>query len=80
VRVIEVSQQAETDWVDTIHRTAMQNQKFQAECTPGYYNNEGQPGPAEGFLAGQYGGGPVEFFQILADWRAEGKLAGLELG
>ena len=80
VRVIEPSQQAETDWVDTIHRTAMQNQKFQAECTPGYYNNEGQPGPAEGFLAGQYGGGPVEFFQILADWRAEGKLAGLELG
>jgi hypothetical protein len=28
----------------------------------------------------QYGGRPVEFFQILADWRAEGSLAGLELG
>ncbi len=79
VRTFEVSEQAETDWVDTIHRSAMNNQQFQIDCTPGYYNNEGKPGPGEGFLGGQYGGGPVEFFQILADWRAEGSLKGLEI-
>jgi cyclohexanone monooxygenase len=78
-RTVEASEQAETEWVDTIHRLALNNQQFQVECTPGYYNNEGQPGPGAGFTAGQYGGGPVEFFKILSDWRAEGNLAGLEI-
>ena len=51
---------------------------FLEECTPGYYNNEGKPGERSG-QNGFYGGGSVEFFQILRDWRAEGELAGLEL-
>ncbi|MBV1927997.1 MAG: hypothetical protein KUG81_00580 [Gammaproteobacteria bacterium] len=54
-------------------------EKFYAECTPGYYNNEGKGNDGNGFLAGQYGGGPVEFFKILDDWRAEGGLSGLEI-
>ncbi len=78
-RTVEPSQRAETEWVDTIHRMALNNQQFQADCTPGYYNNEGKPGSGKGFTAGQYGGGPVEFFKILSDWRAEGTLAGLEI-
>ena len=57
----------------------MNTQQFQTDCTPGYYNNEGKPGPGAGFTTGQYGGGPVEFFKILSDWRDEGKLAGLEI-
>jgi len=78
-RTVEASEQAETEWVETINRTAMNNHKFQAECTPGYYNNEGMPGPSSGFVSGQYGGGPVEFFKILSDWRANGSLPGLEI-
>ena len=78
-RTVEASQQAETEWVDTIHRLALNNQQFQADCTPGYYNNEGMPGPGAGFTAGQYGGGPVEFFKILSEWRADGSLAGLDI-
>jgi cyclohexanone monooxygenase len=50
-----------------------------SECTPGYYNNEGQVTRTTGFFAGQYGGGPVRFFEILRRWREEGALAGLEL-
>ena len=46
--------------------------------TPGYYNNEGKPGERSG-QNGFYGGGPVEFFKILEDWRAKGGLKGLEL-
>ena len=30
--------------------------------------------------AAPYGGGPIRFFQLLADWRAEEKFEGLELG
>ena len=53
-------------------------QQFLEECTPGYYNNEGKPGERSG-QNGFYGGGSVEFFRILREWRAAGGLAGLEL-
>ena len=76
-RTVEATEQAEEEWVATIGRLALNNQKFQAECTPGYYNNEGMPEPGVGFTAGQYGGGPVEFFRLMSEWRAEGSLAGL---
>jgi len=78
-RTVEVSEQAEAEWVDTIHRLARLNERFQAECTPGYYNNEGIPDSANGFVSGQYGGGPIEFFRILSEWRADGNLPGLDI-
>ncbi len=79
VVTMEASKQAETDWVATIVELAGQGEKFYAQCTPGYYNNEGKGNTGNGFLAGQYGGGPVAFFKILDDWRAEGHLQGLEI-
>ena len=51
---------------------------FQQQCTPGYYNNEGQP-TAGGFIGSSYGKGPMAFFELLADWRDAGNFAGLEL-
>jgi cyclohexanone monooxygenase len=53
-------------------------QKFLEECTPGYYNNEGNV-QAMSARNGSYGAGPVAFVKVLEDWRAEGSLAGLEL-
>jgi len=81
VRTFDISQEAEDQWVEIIHRLAKRGERFYAECTPGYYNNEGQPkgGAENGFLTGQYGGGPVEFFNILEDWRNEGNMKGLEI-
>ena len=79
VRVLEATQQAEDDWVDTINRLARLGARFYAECTPGYYNNEGRPGEGDGFLSGQYGGGSVEFFGLLDQWREDGDLQGLEM-
>jgi len=76
---IEPTQTAEDEWVDTIERMAVFNQRFLQECTPGYYNNEGHPEGGNSLLGSQYGGGPEAFFQILRDWRAEGSLHGLEL-
>ena len=78
IRTIEVSQEAEDAWVETVIRKAQLRRKFFEECTPGYYNNEGKPGARNGQDA-FYGGGPVEFFQILHDWRDDGGLKGLEL-
>jgi cyclohexanone monooxygenase len=78
-RTVEVSAEAEAKWVETILSLAIMRQKFQEECTPGYYNNEGQPS-ALAVRNGSYGAGAAAFIKVLEDWRAEGGLAGLELG
>jgi cation diffusion facilitator CzcD-associated flavoprotein CzcO len=77
-RSLEVSEQAEADWVETIISLARPGREFLESCTPGYYNNEGKPGERSG-QNGPFGGGPVAFVKILEDWRAEGELSGLEL-
>ena len=80
VRAVEASQAAEDEWCATIKRLAHNNEKFYALCTPGYYNNEGKGGVnGNNFLTNQYGGGPVQFFQILKDWRDDGNFEGLEI-
>ncbi|MGD9983462.1 MAG: flavin-containing monooxygenase [Porticoccaceae bacterium] len=81
IQAFDISQEAEDEWVEIIHRLAKRGERFYAECTPGYYNNEGHPkgGAENGFLTGQYGGGPVEFFNILEDWRNEGNMKGLQI-
>ena len=78
VRVLEAAQDAEEAWVQTIISSAIMRQKFQEECTPGYYNNEGKPS-ALAARNGFYGHGPIAFTKLLEDWRAEGSLKGLEI-
>jgi cyclohexanone monooxygenase len=77
-RTVEVSEDAEADWVQTIMNLAVMRQKFAEECTPGYYNNEGQPS-VSAVRNGPYGAGPIAFVKVLEDWRADGGLPGLEL-
>ena len=52
---------------------------FLQQCTPGYYNNEGKPAESTGLFGEQYGGGPVEFHDIIRNWRADGQMKGLKL-
>ena len=49
------------------------------DCTPGYYNNEGQEHPHAAQSA-PWGGGSIGFFKLLEDWREEGSFEGLEFG
>ncbi len=76
--LVEAQPAAEAEWVQAILNTAILRQAFFEECTPGYYNNEGQPSPAA-VRNGSYGGGPIAFVKILEAWREEGNLKGLEL-
>jgi cyclohexanone monooxygenase len=78
IRVIETSAEAEEAWVQTILELAVDAQKFLEACTPGYYNNEGDP-KARSLKNSIYGAGPVAFVKLLEDWRADGSLPGLEL-
>ena len=79
VKVAEATAQAEAGWVSLVEKTARAGERFFAECTPGYYNNEGKPNRKASFISNVYGGGPMAFFQLLEDWRSSGDLAGLAL-
>jgi cation diffusion facilitator CzcD-associated flavoprotein CzcO len=76
---IEVSHEAEQDWVAEMNSKAKVGAQFRAECTPGYYNNEGKAGNPHGFFANQYMAGPIRFFEILDHWRSEGNLHGCDI-
>ncbi len=78
IQSLEVSEEAEAEWVDAVLRLAEGRAEFAEQCTPGYYNNEGKPGKQtrQNFF---YFGGPAEFVEILEAWRADDSLKGLEL-
>jgi cyclohexanone monooxygenase len=76
--VVEATAEGEENWLRELAESARDFRAFQEQCTPGYYNNEGQPA-AGGFLGSSYGNGPMAFFQLLADWRDAGTFAGLDV-
>jgi cation diffusion facilitator CzcD-associated flavoprotein CzcO len=76
-RCIEPTAEAEAEWVATIKEKAMNNQDFLEACTPGYYNNEGKPEKGFGLAGELYGGGPVEFHDLIRKWREAGDMKGL---
>jgi cation diffusion facilitator CzcD-associated flavoprotein CzcO len=76
-RCIEPTPEAEAEWVATIKAKAINNLNFLTECTPGYYNNEGKPTAGTGLAGDNYGGGPIEFFALLKQWREAGEMKGL---
>ena len=73
---IEATPEGEQAWVDEMIDKERLGAKFRAECTPGYYNNEGAAENPNGFFSANYGAGPVRFFEILSDWREQGDLEG----
>ena len=76
---VEPTAQAEEDYVQEIAKSANVGARFYAECTPGYYNSEGQRGNRSGFFSDMHSAGAIKFFKLLKDWRDEGSLEGLDL-
>ena len=77
LRTLEPEAQAEADWVKSIVRMSSFRAPFLRECTPGYYNNEGQPNDVTA-KNGSFLKGPNAFVRLLEGWRAEGTMRGLE--
>lgn len=79
VTLVEATAEAQAAWVALIEgseRTMLGD----AECTPGYYNNEGGPiGRRERLNGGGYPLGPVAFWELMEQWRASGQFDGLAL-
>jgi len=78
IKTLEVSKEAEEEWVQTIIESAQIAISFLESCTPGYYNNEGNP-TKRSAQNGSYGGGSIAFFALMEQWREEDKLKGLIL-
>ncbi|MFZ6005417.1 MAG: flavin-containing monooxygenase [Actinomycetota bacterium] len=77
-REVEVTQEAEDAWMELLLGGPNLGIIGSADCTPGYYNNEGQPGGVgrEWFLG--YPGGATAYFQYIDGWRNKGDFEGLE--
>jgi cation diffusion facilitator CzcD-associated flavoprotein CzcO len=75
---VEATAEAEAAWVDRLERGGRRFGNNQ-ECTPGYYNNEGQSPGRRGLLNSVgYPEGPVAYFHYIDEWRTSGDFAGLE--
>jgi cyclohexanone monooxygenase len=84
---VEPTAEAQANYVRHIRETAIDNTQWVRECTPGYFNNEGQPDVDENgnekfrfYLGDIYGPGWDAFMKLLQDWRDQGDLEGLVLG
>jgi cation diffusion facilitator CzcD-associated flavoprotein CzcO len=75
--VVEVAQAAEEAWVALL-LTGMGRMIGSPDCTPGYYNNEGQdPGPRARLNVG-YPAGASAYFRYIDEWRRSGRFEGLQ--
>jgi len=73
---VEVSRAAEDAWVELLSTSSPM--LGSPDCTPGYYNNEGQPPPESAALNVGYPPGATAFFQYIHQWRESGNFEGLE--
>nr|MDJ0788163.1 NAD(P)/FAD-dependent oxidoreductase [Myxococcota bacterium] len=77
-REIEVTKRAQDAWMKKLGKGGGPLIGALSDCTPGYYNNEGQPRGDGGELIVGYPRGPVAFFRYLKKWRESGKFKGIE--
>jgi cyclohexanone monooxygenase len=75
---VEVTKEAEDAWMELLLSGPDLGIIGSPDCTPGYYNNEGQPSDVgrEWFVG--YPLGPTAYFEYIAAWRASGDFEGLE--
>ena len=72
---LEATAEAEAAWVDAVLANAAALVGG-TDCTPSYYNNEGQPTTGAAQNA-PYAAGPLAFNELLEKWRAAGDMKGL---
>ena len=73
---VEVTREAQDAWVELL-LTSAGRMTGGPDCTPGYYNNEGQaPGPAARLNVG-YPAGAGAYFSYIDAWRNSGEFDGL---
>jgi cyclohexanone monooxygenase len=77
-RTVDVTQDSEDAWVQKVIDDSRASIEFLASCTPGYYNNEGNPSLEVYRRNTAYSPGIVAFDDIITAWRGSGRNEGLE--
>lgn len=78
-QIVEVTKDAEAAWVATHMDASDVIARTWRDCTPSYFNNEGNLTDAI-LRDGSFGGGVITMVRILDEWRATGELPGLGIG
>lgn len=78
IRAMEATPEAEKAWVDKVMSFGPMRQRLQKDCTPSYINNEGQVTDLD-IRNGFFLGGATAYNGLLADWRADESMPGLEI-
>ena len=80
IEEIEPTAEAEDEWLGVLHANLGAQAMFLAQCTPGYFNAEGNldMGADPEMRGIPFFGPTMDYLKILEDWRDAGDLAGLE--
>ena len=76
---VEPDAEAQEAYIRHLRSIAVDTSTFANECTPSYFNNEGDQQKKRGIFGEPWGEGYYAFEDMLAKWRAEGSLQGLTL-
>ena len=76
--VVEASKEAQESWARTMREQGYNPAELLADCTPGYYNNEGGK-QKRSHIGDVYAPGIYAFNALLEDWRNKGDMEGLRL-
>ncbi|MEU9017777.1 NAD(P)/FAD-dependent oxidoreductase [Actinomadura sp. NPDC048394] len=73
---VEPTADAQAQWCRTVKETAVDNSTFERECTPGYYNGEGEK-KIRSHLGEPYWPGFYAMEDLLQAWRDAGDMEGM---
>jgi len=83
---VEPTLDAQNAWIEHLRATAIDNTEFVQDCTPGYFNNEGEAQTDDTgnhkyrfYLGEPYGPGWAAFQDMMLAWRENGELEGLTM-
>jgi cation diffusion facilitator CzcD-associated flavoprotein CzcO len=76
VQRVDATPDAEEYWLDVLGETPAALTEYRRECTPGYFNNEGN---VRAGAASNFSRGPNAFYSILQKWRADDLMTGLDV-
>jgi hypothetical protein len=75
---VEVTAEAEAEWVRYHESKGARWLTMWRDCTPSYFNSEGENNQSN-LRDGNFGGGVLEFRDILEKWREQGDMPGMKL-
>jgi cation diffusion facilitator CzcD-associated flavoprotein CzcO len=76
---VEPSAEAQDAYLELLRSVAVDNSTFVRECTPSYFNNEGDEKHVRHIFGEPWGPGFYDFEDMLQAWRDSGQLEGLVL-